>query len=104
MKELIQLIKAYLSQLSNQARQDKAVRVFNTATTEAERALQIREFQGALYLSYNDRPLLPLQEQAEDNTATWLCSITPEQSPAVETLRTARRTYRDYLIEKAKSK
>ena len=59
------------------------------AEREANTALQIREFQGALFLSFNDRPILPVLHTNES---------TSDEATAVEILKLARCTYSDYLV------
>lgn len=87
MANLITTIRAYFARLSHQSARDNAQRIEQAAESEAQRALQIREFQGAIYLSYNNRPILPLSDTEDNSTTT-----------AVEVLHIARRTYRDFLI------
>ena len=90
MTKIITNIRAYFARLSHQSQQDTALRVQQAAAQEAERALQIREFQGELYLSFNNRPILPFngRDNEEQKEA---------QNIAVEVLNIARQTYRDYL-------
>lgn len=90
MTKIITNIRAYFARLSYQSQQDAAQRVQQLVTKEAERTLQIREFQGELYLSFNDRPILPFngRDNEEQKEA---------QNIAVEVLNIARQTYRDYL-------
>ena len=90
MTKKITNIRAYFARLSYQSQQDAAQRVQQLVTKEAERTLQIREFQGELYLSFNDRPILPFngRDNEEQKEA---------QNIAVEVLNIARQTYRDYL-------
>lgn len=90
MTKIITNIRAYFARLSHQSQQDTALRVQQAAAKEAERTLQIREFQGELYLSFNNRPILPFngRDNEEQKEA---------QNIAVEVLNLARKTYRDYL-------
>ena len=90
MTKIITNIRAYFARLSHQSHQDTALRVQQAAAKEAERTLQIREFQGELYLSFNNRPILPFngRDNEEQKEA---------QNIAVEVLNIARQTYRDYL-------
>lgn len=90
MTKIITNIRAYFARLSHQSQQDTALRVQQAAAKEAERTLQIREFQGELYLSFNNRPILPFN--GRDNEEQ-------KEAPniAVEVLNIARQTYRDYL-------
>ena len=88
MNKIFTNIRAYFTRLSHQSQQDAAQRVQQAATKEAERTLQIREFQGALFLSFNDRPILPVLHTNES---------TSDEATAVEILKLARCTYRDYL-------
>ena len=98
MTKIITNIRAYFARLSHQSQQDTALRVQQAAAKEAERTLQIREFQGELYLSFNNRPILPFsgRDNEEQKEA---------QNIAVEVLNIARQTYRNYLtaLEKDKS-
>ena len=91
MNNIFTNIRAYFARLSHQSQQDTALRVQQAAAKEAERTLQIREFQGELYLSFNNRPILPFngRDNEEQKEA---------QNIAVEVLSIARKTYRDYLI------
>ena len=82
-------MRAYFARLSHQSQQDAAQRVQQLVTKEAERTLQIREFQGALFLSFNDRPILPVLHTNES---------TSDEATAVEILKLARCTYSDYLM------
>nr|DAE10854.1 MAG TPA: hypothetical protein [Siphoviridae sp. ct9GL2] len=88
MTKIITNIRAYFARLSHQSQQDTALRVQQAAAKEAERTLQIREFQGALFLSFNDRPILPVLHTNEG---------TSDEATAVEILKLARCTYSDYL-------
>lgn len=90
MKTIFTNIRAYFARLSRQSQQDTALRVQQAAAKEAERTLQIREFQGELYLSFNNRPILPFngRDNEEQKEA---------QNIAVEVLNLARKTYRNYL-------
>ena len=90
MTKIITNIRAYFARLSHQSQQDTALRVQQAAAKEAERTLQIREFQGELYLSFNNRPILPFngRDNEEQKEA---------QNIAVEVLNLARKTYRNYL-------
>lgn len=90
MTKIITNIRAYFARLSHQSQQDTALRVQQAAAKEAERTLQIREFQGELYLSFNNRPILPFN--GRDNE-----ELKEAQNIAVEVLNIARQTYRDYL-------
>lgn len=89
MTKIITNIRAYFARLSHQSQQDAAQRVQQLVTKEAERTLQIREFQGALFLSFNDRPILPVLHTNES---------TSDEATAVEILKLARCTYSDYLM------
>ena len=89
MTKILTNIRAYFARLSHQSQQDAAQRVQQLVTKEAERTLQIREFQGALFLSFNDRPILPVLHTNES---------TSDEATAVEILKLARRTYSDYLM------
>lgn len=95
MNNIFTNIRAYFARLSHQSQQDTALRVQQAATKEAERALQIREFQGELYLSFNNRPILPFngRDNEEQKEA---------QNIAVEVLSIARKTYREYIIAQEK--
>ena len=95
MNNIFTNIRAYFARLSHQSQQDTALRVLRAAAKEAERALQIREFQGELYLSFNDRPILPFngRDSEEQKEA---------QSIAIDVLNIARKTYRDYIIAQEK--
>ena len=95
MNNIFTNIRAYFARLSHQSQQDCALRVLRAAAKEAERALQIREFQGELYLSFNDRPILPFngRDSEEQKEA---------QSIAIDVLNIARKTYRDYIIAQEK--
>ena len=95
MNNIFANIRAYFARLSHQSQQDTALRVQQAATKEAERALQIREFQGELYLSFNNRPILPFngRDNEEQKEA---------QNIAVEVLSIARETYRAYIIAQEK--
>ena len=97
MNNIFTNIRAYFARLSHQSQQDTALRVQQAAATEAERTLQIREFQGELYLSFNNRPILPFngRDNEEQKEA---------QRIAVEVLNLARSTYRGYLITLEKDK
>lgn len=88
MNNIFTNIRAYFARLSHQSQQDTALRVQQAAAKEAERTLQIREFQGALFLSFNDRPILPVLHTNEG---------TSDEATAVEILKLARCTYSDYL-------
>nr|DAR57996.1 MAG TPA: hypothetical protein [Caudoviricetes sp.] len=88
MNNIFANIRAYFARLSHQSQQDAAQRVQQAAEREANTALQIREFQGALFLSFNDRPILPVLHTNES---------TSDESTAVEILKLARCTYSDYL-------
>lgn len=88
MTKIITNIRAYFARLSHQSQQDAAQRVQQLVTKEAERTLQIREFQGELYLSFNNRPILPVLHTNES---------TSDEATAVEILKLARCTYSDYL-------
>jgi len=96
MNNIFTNIRAYFARLSHQSQQDTALRVQQAAAKEAERTLQIRE-QGELYLSFNNRPILPFngRDNEEQKEA---------QRIAVEVLTIARSTYRDYLITLEKDK
>lgn len=98
MNNIFTNIRAYFARLSHQSQQDAAQRVQQLVTKEAERTLQIREFQGELYLSFNNRPILPFYGRDNEERKT-------AQDIAVNVLNLARRTYRDYLttLEKDKS-
>lgn len=98
MTKIITNIRAYFARLSHQSQQDAAQRVQQAAEREANTALQIREFQGELYLSFNDRPILPFNGRDSEERKE-------AQRIAVEVLNLARSTYRDYLttLEKDKS-
>ena len=98
MNNIFTNIRAYFARLSHQSQQDAAQRVQQLVTKEAERTLQIREFQGELYLSFNDRPILPFNGRDNEERKE-------AQRIAVEVLTIARSTYRDYLttLEKDKS-
>ena len=89
MTKIFTNIRAYFARLSHQSQQDAAQRVQQLVTKEAERTLQIREFQGALFLSFNDRPILPVLHTNES---------TSDEATAVEILKLARCTYSDYLM------
>lgn len=95
MNNIFANIRAYVARLSHQSQQDAAQRVQQAAEREANTALQIREFQGALFLSFNDRPILPFngRDNEEQKEA---------QNIAVEVLSIARKTYRDYIIAQEK--
>lgn len=95
MNKIFTNIRAYFARLSHQSQQDTALRVQQAAAKEAERTLQIREFQGELYLSFNNRPILPFngRDNEEQKEA---------QNIAVEVLSIARETYRDYIIAQEK--
>ena len=88
MTKIITNIRAYFARLSHQSQQDAAQRVQQAAQKEPNTALQIREFQGALFLSFNDRPILPVLHTNES---------TSDEATAVEILKLARCTYSDYL-------
>ena len=88
MNNIFTNVRAYFARLSHQSQQDTALRVQQAAAKEAERTLQIREFQGALFLSFNDRPILPVLHTNEG---------TSDEATAVEILKLARCTYSDYL-------
>lgn len=88
MNNIFTNIRAYFARLSHQSQQDTALRVQQAAAKEAECTLQIREFQGALFLSFNDRPILPVLHTNEG---------TSDEATAVEILKLARCTYSDYL-------
>lgn len=98
MNNIFTNIRAYFAHLSHQSQQDAAQRVQQLVTKEAERTLQIREFQGELYLSFNNRPILPFNGRDSEERKE-------AQRIAVEVLNLARSTYRDYLttLEKDKS-
>ena len=98
MNKIFTNIRAYFARLSHQSQQDTALRVQQAAAKEAERTLQIREFQGELYLSFNNRPILPFNGRDNEERKE-------AQRIAVEVLNLARKTYRDYLtaLEKDKS-
>ena len=98
MTKIITNIRAYFARLSHQSQQDAAQRVQQAAEREANTALQIREFQGELYLSFNNRPILPFNGRDNEERKE-------AQRIAVEVLTIARSTYRDYLttLEKDKS-
>lgn len=89
MTKIFTNIRAYFARLSHQSQQDAAQRVQQLVTKEAERTLQIREFQGELYLSFNNRPILPVLHTNES---------TSDEATAVEILKLARCTYSDYLM------
>ena len=91
MNNIFANIRAYFARLSHQSQQDAAQRIQQAAEREANTALQIREFQGELYLSFNNRPILPFngRDNEEQKEA---------QNIAVEVLSIARETYRDYII------
>lgn len=97
MNNIFASIRAYFARLSHQSQQDAALRVQQAATKESERTLQIREFQGELYLSFNDRPILPFNGRDNEERKE-------AQRIAVEVLDLARSTYRDYLITLEKDK
>lgn len=90
MNNIFTNIRAYFARLSHQSQQDAAQRVQQLVTKEAERTLQIREFQGELYLSFNDRPILPFNGRDSEERKE-------AQNIAVEVLNIARQTYRNYL-------
>ena len=95
MKSIFTNIRAYFARLSHQSQQDAAQRIQQAAEREANTALQIREFQGELYLSFNNRPILPFngRDNEEQKEA---------QNIAVEVLSIARETYRAYIIAQEK--
>ena len=95
MNNIFTNIRAYFARLSHQSQQDTALRVQQAATKEAERALQIREFQGELYLSFNNSPILPFNGRDSEERKE-------AQNIAVEVLSIARKTYRDYIIAQEK--
>ena len=95
MNNIFANIRAYFARLSHQSQQDAAQRIQQAAEREANTALQIREFQGELYLSFNNRPILPFngRDNEEQKEA---------QNIAVEVLSIARETYRAYIIAQEK--
>lgn len=97
MNNIFTNIREYFARLSRQSQQDAAQRIQQAAEREANTALQIREFQGALFLSFNDRPILPVLHTNES---------TSDEATAVEILKLARCTYSDYLTacEKARQR
>ena len=95
MNNIFTNIRAYFARLSQQSQQDTALRVLRAAVKEAERALQIREFQGELYLSYNNRPILPFNGRDNEERKD-------AQAIAIDVLNIARKTYRDYIIAQEK--
>lgn len=97
MNNIFTNIRAYFARLSHQSQQDAAQRVQQAAQREANTALQIREFQGELYLSFNNRPILPFNGRDNEERKA-------AQDIAVDVLTLARSTYRDYLITLEKSK
>ena len=97
MNNIFTHIRAYFARLSHQSQQDAAQRVQQLVTKEAERTLQIREFQGELYLSFNNRPILPFNGRDSEERKE-------AQRIAVEVLNLARSTYLDYLITLEKDK
>lgn len=96
MNNIFTNIRAYFARLSHQSQQDAAQRIQQAAEREANTALQIREFQGALFLSFNDRPILPFngRDNEEQKEA---------QNIAIDVLNIARKTYREYIITQEKN-
>lgn len=91
MNSIIKSLKNYINNLSKQSKLDNAARIKMVAKREAERALQVREFQGELFLSYNNRPILPL--------VAILGGDSGDATKAISTLQISREVYTRYLMD-----
>ncbi len=71
MKQIINNIRAWWNAKREQMRKNNALRKYNRLVEEAERMIQVQEFDGKVYFSVSGQPLL----EAEDLTGDWAFTV-----------------------------